>query len=240
MSYAMDEYYRETAAQAAPSARATFIKRTYLHVAAAVLAFMGIEVALVASGVAEQVVKDLFLAGRGGWLAILVLFMVGSYAAQYMARSGQSVGVQYAGLAMYVLLEVVIFLPLLTLAALPQFGGGVVIYQAGLVTLAVFGGLTAAVFFSGKDFSFLGPVLWVGSMLALGLILASILFGFNLGLIFCAAMVGLMAVAIIYQTSNVMHHYGTNEHVAASLALFASIATLFWYVLQLFMSARND
>ena len=35
----------------------------------------------------------------------MVLFIGGGFAAQYMARSRQSVGVQYAGLALYVLLE---------------------------------------------------------------------------------------------------------------------------------------
>ena len=40
-------------------------------------------------------------------------------------------------------------------------------------------------------------------------------------------MVALFAGYIIYDTSNIIHRYGTNEHVAASLALFASVAMLF-------------
>ena len=112
--------------------------------------------------------------------------------------------------------------------------------QAGMVTLLVFGGLTAGVFVSGKDFSFMGPVLWVGSMLALGLVVAAVLFGFNLGLVFSVAMVGLAAGYIIYDTSNVMHRYGPTEHVGASLALFASVALMFYYVLRIFMATRDD
>ena len=44
---------------------------------------------------------------------------------------------------------------------------------------------------------------------------------------------------ILYDTSNVLHHYRIGQHVAASLALFATIVTLFWYVLQLLMSLNR-
>jgi len=33
-----------------------------------------------------------------------------------------------------------------------------------------------------------------------------------------------------------MHHYPHDKYVAASMQLFASIAMMFWYILQLFMS----
>jgi FtsH-binding integral membrane protein len=33
-----------------------------------------------------------------------------------------------------------------------------------------------------------------------------------------------------------MHHYPQDKYVAASMALFASIATMFWYMLRLFMN----
>ena len=62
------------------------------------------------------------------------------------------------------------------------------------------------------------------------------MFGFNLGLVFSGAMVLLASGAILYDTSRIMKHYGPNQHVAASLQLFASIALLFWYVLQIVMS----
>ena len=66
------------------------------------------------------------------------------------------------------------------------------------------------------------------------------IFGFSLGLVFCAAMVALAAGFIIYDTSNIIHRYGTNEHVAASLALFASVALLFYYILRIFMAFGRD
>jgi len=138
-------------------------------------------------------------------------------------------------------LYTLLFTPILTLASQPKYGGTPELpLQAGIVTLAVFGALTVAVFASGRDFSFLGPILWVCSFAALGLILAAVLFGFSLGLVFCAAMVALFAGYIVYDTSNIIHHYGTHEHVAASMALFGSAAMLFYYILRIFMISRND
>ncbi len=92
---------------------------------------------------------------------------------------------------------------------------------------------TFTAFTSGADFSFLRGALTIGSFVALGLIVASILFGFTLGLLFSLAMVVFAAGAILYQTSNVLRHYRTDQHVAAALALFAAVALLFWYVLRI-------
>lgn len=240
MSYLTEGYYGESAATAAPSARAQFIKRTYLHLTGAVVAFVALTGLALATGVAEDFIKTVFVQ-KGAWIGLMVLFIAGGFAAQYMARSRQPVGVQYAGLALYVLLEVVIFLPILYIATTaPQFAGKNLPLQAGIVTLLAFGGLTAAVVWSGKDFSFMGPFLWVASFIALGFVIAAVLFGFNLGLVFAVAMVALAAGFIIYDTSNVLHQYGTNEHVAAALSLFASVALMFWYVLRIFMSFSSD
>ena len=240
MSYLVDGYHGETAATAPVNERVAFIRRTYAHLAAAVIAFVGLSGALLASGLAEEIIRNVFLANRLSWLFMMIVFMVGTTAAQYMARARASVGTQYAGLALYVLLYTILFVPILTIASLPKYGSGALPIQAGIVTLAVFGGLTLAVFVSGKDFSFLGPVLMVGSFLALGVILAAVLFGFSLGLVFCAAMVALFAVFIVYDTSNIIHRYGPGEHVAASMALFGSIAMLFYYILRIFMISRDE
>jgi len=52
-------------------------------------------------------------------------------------------------------------------------------------------------------------------------------------------MVGLASASILYDTSNVLRHYSEDSHVAAALELFASVALMFWYVLQLFMSLNR-
>jgi uncharacterized protein len=246
MSYLVDGYHGETAAMAPVNERVAFIRRTYAHLAGAVLAFVGLSALLIGSGVADQLVRDVFFANRMSMLLLLAVFIGGSFVAQYMARARSSIGLQYAGLTLYVLLYTLLFVPILTIASNPAYGfapannPAMLPLQAGVVTLAVFAGLTIAVFASGKDFSFLGPILWVGSLVALGFIVAALLFGFSLGLVFCTAMVALFAAWIIYDTSNVIHRYGTNEHVAASMALFGAFAMLFYYILQIFLISRSE
>ena len=115
---------------------------------------------------------------------------------------------------------------------------GQVILKAGVTTGFVFGGITFAAFATGKDFSFLRGFLMVGGFVAMGIIIVSIIFGFNLGTIFAGAMALFAAVSILYNTSNIIHHYRTDQYVSASLSLFASVALLFWYVLRL-MSRRR-
>ncbi|HVL14329.1 MAG TPA: Bax inhibitor-1 family protein [Gemmata sp.] len=246
MSYLVDDYHGDTVAAAPVNERVAFIRRTYAHVFGAVLAFAGLSAALIASGVADKIINDVFRANRMSGLILMAVFIVGSIAAQYMAQGNKSVGTKYAGLTLYVLLYTLLFVPILTIATNPAYGianaasPGKLPMQAGIVTLMVFGGLTAAVFISGKDFSFLGPVLMVCSFLALGVIIAAVIGGFSLGLVFASLMVALFAGYIIYDTSNIIHRYHTNEHVAASMALFGSFAMLFYYILMLFMQTRDE
>jgi FtsH-binding integral membrane protein len=223
-----------SAAAAEPSERATFIRRTYSHLAGAILAFIGLEaILLTVTAPYKEQVLGLLLVSRFSWLIVLGAFMGASWLAQSWARSESSRALQYLGLALYVAAEAVIFLPLLILASF--YSSPNVIPTAGILTLATFGGLTITVFVTRKDFSFLAPILTVGSLIALGLIVVAIFVGFDLGVLFAAAMVALMSGYILYYTSNVMHHYRTDQHVAAALALFAAVATLFWYILQIVM-----
>jgi FtsH-binding integral membrane protein len=223
-----------SAATAEPSERALFIRRTYSHLAGAILAFIALEaILLTAIAPYKEDVLNALLVSRFSWLIVLAAFMGASWLAQTWARSETSRAIQYVGLGLYVVAEAIIFLPLLIIAA--NYSGPNVIPTAGILTLAVFGGLTITVFVTRKDFSFLAPILSVGSLIALGLIVISCIVGFDPGVFFAAAMVALMSGYILYYTSNVMHHYRTDQHVAAALALFAAVATLFWYILQIVM-----
>jgi FtsH-binding integral membrane protein len=178
------------------------------------------------------------LGGRFSWFIVLALFMGVSIVANKWANSKTSGAMEYRGLALYVAAEAVIFVPLLFIAA-HYGGGGDTIVKAGIVSLGLFAGLTAVVFITQKDFSFLGSILTIGGFIALAFIGASLLFGFSLGSLFAFVMVGFAATAILYDTSNVLHKYQTSQHVAASLALFASVALLFWYILSIFSSSDD-
>ena len=225
------------AIDAAQSERVAFIRRTYLHVGGAIVAF-AILLAALLNFVPPETMKQIFFASRWSWLLVLGGFMAITWLAQSMAHSQASVGAQYVGLGLYVVAQALIFWPLIWLVTtLPNMTG--VLPQAIVLTLALAAGLTMSVFITKADFSWMRSALCVGGWVALGLILVSIFFNFSLGVFFIIGMIALMCGFILYETSNVLHHYNTNQHVAASLAIFASLATLFWYVIRLLMSMRE-
>ncbi len=219
-------------ADAGADLRAAFVRRTYMHLAGAILAFIVLEAALFQTAIPETFV-GLLGTSRYAWLIVMGAFMGISYLADNWANSDTSEQMQYAGLALYVVGEALIFVPLLYLAV--NVAGPDVLLTAAMMTLLLFAGLTYTAVTTKKDFYFLGSVLKIGGFIALGVIGCSILFGFTLGLIFSAVMVLFAAASVLYNTSNILHRYNPSQHVAASLALFASIALLFWYVLRIVM-----
>ena len=212
--------------------RGTFVSRTYAHLFGAVSTFILIEMFFFKTGLAESITRALL---GVSWLVVLGGFVVLSWLASRIAHQAVSKPAQYAALAAYVLAQSIIFVPLLYLA--DKFAPGA-ITSAAAVTFLAFAALTAVVFLTGKDFSFLGSLLWWAGIVALALIVAGVVFGFQLGTYFSVAMVAFAGGAILYDTSNVLHHYPADRYVAASLELFASVALMLWYVLRILMSRR--
>lgn len=225
-------YSLQSAADSSLAERSAFIRRTYLHVAGAIAAFALLELFLFEMGYASSI-ASMMLGSQYSWLIVLGLFMGVSYVADKFARSQTSEGAQYFGLGLFVVAEAIVFVPILFIA--DSFFPGA-IATAGYVTTLLVIGLTATVFMTKKDFSFMGGFLKIGFMIGFGVIVCSIIFGFTLGLVFSGAMALLAAGAVLYTTSNILHQYHTGQHVAAALALFSSIAMLFFYVLRIVMS----
>ncbi|MFV1994509.1 MAG: Bax inhibitor-1 family protein [Verrucomicrobiales bacterium] len=220
-----------TVAAAQPSERALFIRRTYLHLAAAIAAFVGLEFYLFNAPWAQSLAAAML---STSWLLVLGAFIVVSIVADRWARSDASIGKQYLGLGLFVVAEALIFLPILLLAV--HSGHGDAIPQAAAVTGCLFAALTFTAFFTRKDFSFLRSFIMIGGFSALGIIVVGSLAGFTLGTWFSGAMILVAAGSILYTTSQIIHQYRPDQHVAAALSLFSSVALLFWYVLRLFMS----
>ena len=239
------------------SDRVAFLRKTYAHLGVALIAF-----AAVTGGMMRYMTETSLkfsawaFGGRGHWIAVILLFMVVGWVAEKLARSNTSKGLQYLGLGIAVVAEGILLQPLLWMLMI-KFGNpetmfasdGVhailsgqaasILMQAIVITLAIFTGLTLTVFLTKKDFSFMRSALAICTFAALGVIIASWAFGFSLGAVFCGAMILLMAGYILYQTSLVMAHFPPTGYVAAALMLFSTIATLFWYVLQLMMSLNR-
>lgn len=223
---------RNPVSNATVDTRATFIWRTYNHLFGAIFAFALLEIIIFKSGLAEKwapVIGQNFYIVLGG-------FMLVSWIATHAAHAARSMVTQYLALAGYVVFEAIIFMPLLWYAE--NFGTEGVIESAAYVTLGGFAALTGIVFYTRKDFSFLRTILMWGGLVAVALIISSMIFGFSLGIYFSIGMVAFAGVAILYDTSNVLHHYGEDRYVAAALELFSSVAMLFYYVLMIFISRR--
>ncbi len=220
--------------------RVAFLRRTYAHLAVAILAFVAITYGFMQTEASLKFTAwALNPAQRWNWLMVLGAFMLVGFITDRLARSETSVGLQYVGLALGVTAEAIIVTPLLWVAVLYSKDPHI-IQKAGLFTLLIFAGLTGTVFITRKDFSFLRGILMIASFGALGIIIASAIFGFHLGTIFSVAMIVLMAGFILYQTSLLMAYFRPTQHVSAALMLFSTIATLFWYVLQLLMSLQRN
>ncbi|AQS94686.1 MULTISPECIES: Bax inhibitor-1 family protein [Polaribacter] len=213
--------------------RVEFYKKTYAHVAGGVLLFVLFEYLLLQSDAIVTFMMSMTQGWR--WLIMLGGFMlITNYAESTVLKTADK-NIQYMAYALYVFAQAIIFVPLLAIAIYYTESEDL-IQQAALVTLALFAGISAVVFLTKKDFSFLRTGLTIGFFIALGLIVAGSLFGFNLGLWFSVGMCVLAGGSILYQTSNLIHKFGTEDYIPASLGLFASLMLLFWYVLQIFMS----
>jgi FtsH-binding integral membrane protein len=236
------------------SDRVAFLRKTYAHLGVALIAFAALTGGILKF--APQTSYDFSSWATSGytWLLVIGLFMLVGYIAERLARSETSRALQYVGLGIGVAAYAILLQPMLWLVIL-RFGGaesvslteggmlagkaGSVLMQAVVITLAVFIGLTLTVFLTKKDFSFMRGALVIGSFAAIGVILASVIFGFGLGAFFSGAMILLMAGYILYQTSLVMSYFPPSGYVAASLMLFSTVATLFWYVLRLVMELNR-
>ncbi len=227
------EEMRAAGVSASAEERGVFIARVYGHLLAAIAAFTLFEVYLFKAGHAESIARSLM---GVNWMLVLGGFMVSGWLARGLAARAGSVGMQYLGLALYVVAQGIIFVPMLYIAE--YYSGGGVIRSAAILTALGFTGLTLIVFQTRKDFTFLGGMLRWGGVLALLAIGGSVFFGMELGMWFSLGMVALAGGAVLHDTSNIIRYWSHDRYVGAALELFASVALMFWYILRLLMSRR--
>ena len=229
------------AANAAADARTQFLARTYVHLLGAILALVGLEALLFQAAASVPAVENALgwlYATPFAWIAILFVFGIGSGLLDNMARNATTQGTQWAAWVGCVVIQSLLLFPLLYIASIAVPGA---IASAAVLTALVFTGLTAVVLITKKDFSFLLPGLTIALLVMMGVFLCVVFFGLQMsGAVFSGIMIVLMAGYILYYTSQVLRVYRTDQYVAASVTLFLSVATLFWYILQFVMSMSSD
>ncbi|HEX6928500.1 MAG TPA: Bax inhibitor-1 family protein [Gammaproteobacteria bacterium] len=226
----LDTVSGNVVAYAPAAVRGAFVRRAYMHAIGGIVGFAAVEWFIFSSGWAMPIAQTMM---SGSWLLVLGAFMLVSWGATHVAHTVRSVPLQYLAYAGLVVAEAVIFVPMLAIAQIKAPG---VIESAAWVTLMGATGLIVVATVTGKDFSFLRGILMWGGILAIVAIASAVLFGFAMGTWFSVLMIGFAGAAILYDTSNILHHYPEDRYVAAGMQLFASIALMFWYVLRLFMS----
>ena len=222
--------YATSVAAASVEDRSQFIWKVYAHVVGGILAFAAIEGYLFSTGLGYQIAYALMSVN---WLLVIGGLMLTSWGATHLAVRMESTTAHYVGFALLVFGQAILFTVPFAIAL--QTNPAVIESAAGVTILGCVG-LIATAMITRKDFSFLRGILTWGFMLALLAIAGGVIFGFHLGTWFSVAMIGFAGAAVLYDTSNIMHHYPSEKYVAASMALFASIMLMFWYVLQLFLS----
>jgi FtsH-binding integral membrane protein len=223
------------AIHAAVNARMSFIRRTYLHLAAEIV-LVGFVAALVVrtpfllSHVAMPIVGNMIF-------YILALFGVSFVSRKLMERQ-PSVALQYAGAGLWV-----VFLGLIV-GAFAYYvglatGSYAILGQAFVLTGCVFTGLTAYVFFTKKDFSPMGGALSVITMIVFGVSIILAFMGGAGGIVYSIVWAVLLAGWVLYDTSKVMYRRRVTEHVAASVDLLVDFVFMFLHIVQILMASRR-
>ncbi|MGF1572384.1 MAG: Bax inhibitor-1 family protein [Sumerlaeia bacterium] len=129
--------------------------------------------------------------------------------------------------------------------------GLAIVLQAAIITFVAFGALTAYVMITKQDFSFLRGFLFVGMIIVMVAIVGALIFSmigsptimgidFNVFHFALSVVITLLMVGyILYDTSNVIHHYPTTMVVAAALALMVDFIILFRQILFFLINSRR-
>ena len=218
--------------------KTAFIRKTYLHLALAIALFVLLETFLLCVGFGKKIVDVLLI--WGGWsilflFAFIFFFLILFFISKELVSS-ESEKSQYFGFGIYIFADTIIIAPLLALIE-SKYGIGLIL-ETGILTVGLFLGITAISFLTRKDFSFLPQILVIGLFTGIGFAVVGMAFAFSFRSIFSFILVILAGGLVLYETSNVLRRYQSNQHIAASIALFHSIGGLFRNIVRSYRTSN--
>jgi FtsH-binding integral membrane protein len=146
-------------------------------------------------------------------------------------------GVNLLALFGFTTLTGVVISPLIAVLAIYNPGS---ILSAGVLTVGIFGGLTAYVFISKRDFSFMRGMVTVGLIVVILAGLVNLFVGSGaLGFAIAAAALLLFSGFVLYDTSNIIRRYPVNEYVAGALSLYLDAFNIFLALLRILNAGRR-
>ncbi|HWW75395.1 MAG TPA: Bax inhibitor-1/YccA family protein [Pyrinomonadaceae bacterium] len=217
----------ETAARASVEERVGFIRKVYaLFFAATLFAIGGV--------LAGLSYKPLLLFAYQHPL-VMFLVMIGGVMGAQAVRHVR--GLNLAALFGFTTLTGVVISPLI--AVISQINPGSIL-AAGVLTVGIFGGLTAYVFVSKKDFSFMRGMVTTGLIVVVLAGVVNIFLGSGaLGFAVAAATLLLFSGFVLYDTSNIIRRYPVNEYVAGALDLYLDAFNIFLALLRILNAGRR-
>jgi modulator of FtsH protease len=218
----------ETAALAGVAERMSFIRKVYA------LFFAGVLFAIAGVGVGVSYRPLLVFAFEHPYVMLFAMLggVMGAQAVRHVP------GVNLAALFGFTALTGVVISPLIAVYTRLNPAS---ILQAGVLTVGIFGGLTAYVFISKRDFSFMRGMVVTGLIVV---VLAGLLNVFVVGsgafafAISCAALL-LFSGFVLYDTSNIIRRYPVNEYVAGALSLYLDAFNIFLALLRILNAGRR-
>ena len=225
---AWGSYGVETAAAASVEERMGFVRKVYaLFFAATLFAIGGVYAGLSYPPVMNWILQHPWLTFFG-----LIGGVMGAQALRLVP------GVNLAALFAFTMLTGVIISPIIAIYTQMNPAS---IWQAGLLTVGIFGGLTAYVFISKRDFSFMRGMLTVGLIVVfLSAVLNLFIVGssaFSFG-ISCVALL-LFSGFVLYDTSNIIRRYPKNEYFSGALDLYLDAFNIFLALLRILNAGRR-
>ena len=216
-----------TAAQATQAERMSFVRKVYaLFFAATLFAVGGVALGFVFPPLMMAV-------ARHPWISLFVLLggVMGAQALRHVR------GLNLIVLFAFTTLTGAIISPAIYIYS--QINPASIL-QAGVLTVGIFGGLTAYVFITKKDFSFMRGMLMTGLIVVvlavvLNIFIASSAFSFAIA----AASLLLFSGYVLYDTSNIIRRYPTNEYVAGALSLYLDAFNIFLALLRILNAGRR-
>jgi modulator of FtsH protease len=214
----------ETAAQASVAERMGFVRKVYaLFFAATLFAIGGVWLGLSFEPLLQFAYEHPFV-----MLFVMLGGVMGAQAVRHVP------GVNLAALFGFTTLTGVVISPLIHVLLRINPGS---ILAAGVLTVGIFGGLTAYVFVTKKDFSFMRGMLMTGLVVVILAGVANIFLGASaLGFAVAAATLLLFSGFVLYDTSNIIRRYPTNEYIAGALSLYLDAFNIFLALLRLLNS----
>ena len=130
----------------------------------------------------------------------------------------------------------------LTLGPLLYQVGPSIAAEAFALTAITFAGLSLYVVYSKKDFSFMSGFLMTGLIVVIvgGLLNMFFIQSGMMHFVMSGASVLLFSGFILYDTSNILRYYGTDEYVSATLALYLDVLNLFIALLSILGIMSDD